>query len=110
MMVEIKKHGSESFGKGDNYDALWKYENALLLCRGYPSLKADVAAIHSDIAAVCIKLGDSENEELLDPKLFSQSVNSHSICSQVCWYAFTQQHASKALAGLDPESGIQRQV
>ena len=110
-MVEIKKHGSESLGKGNNYDALWKYENALLLCNSYPSLKADAAALHFDIAAICIKLGDSSNEELLDPKLFPPSVaNSHSICSQVCWYAFTQQHASKALAGLDPESEIQHQV
>ena len=103
--MEIKRRASGSFESGDNYDALWKYEHALLLCHSYPwSFKADMAALHSNIAAVCLKMGDFGNEELLDPKLLPPNARSRSVCSQVCWYVFTQQHTSKALLDLDPES------
>ena len=97
----MKACGNESFRRGDNFDALWKYEHALLLCHSYPSLKADTAALHSNIAAVCLKLGDVGSEDLLDPQQYPPS--------HVLWYAFTQQHASEAIT-LCPEAKILHKV
>ena len=97
----MKACGNESFRRGDNYDALWKYEHALLLCHSYPSLKADTAALHSNIAAVCLKLGDAGSEDLLDPQQYPPS--------HVLWYAFTQQHSSEAIT-LCPEAKILHKV
>lgn len=99
--AEMKTSGNESFRRGDNYDALWKYEHALLLCHSYPALKADTAALHSNIAAVCLKLGDAGSEDLLDPQQYPPS--------HVLWYAFTQQHASEAIT-LCPEAKILHKV
>ena len=101
MATEMKVRGNESFRRGDAFDALWKYEHALLLCHSYPSLKADTAALHSNIAAVCLKLGDAGSEDLLDPQQYPPS--------HVLWYAFTQQHASEAIV-LDPEAKILHKV
>ena len=97
----MKKRGNESFRRGDNYDALWKYEHGLLLCHSYPSLRPEKAALHSNIAAVCLKLGDSGDDALLDPQQFPPS--------PVLWYAFTQQHASEAIT-LKPEPKILHKV
>lgn len=101
VAAEMKRQGNESFRRGDNYDALWKYEHALLLCHSYPSLRADTAALHSNVAAVCLKLGDAGSEELLDPQQYPPS--------HVLWYAFTQQHASEAIT-LSPEAKILHKV
>lgn len=101
----MKRLGNEAFGKGDNYDALWKYEHALLLCHSYPSLKADTPTLHCDIAAVCLKLGDAESEDLLDPRRYSPQLP----CSYVIWYAYTQQHASEAIT-LCPNTSILHEV
>ena len=87
---KIRKCGNESFRNGNNYDALWKYEHALLICHGYSTLKMDTAALHSNIAAVCLKMADSQDEDLLDPHQFPRS--------HILWYAFTQQHASEAIS------------
>ena len=92
--AEIKARGNESFKKGDNYDALWKYQHACLLYNNYPSLKADTAVLHSNIAAACLKLGDAKREDLLDLKQYPPSC-CHPL--RVLWYAFTQHHASEAI-------------
>ena len=102
LVLTIKGFGNECFRRGENYDALWKYEHALLLCYTYPhQLSSEKAALHSNIAAVCLKMGDSRDESLLDPQQFPPS--------HVLWYAFTQQHSSEAIA-LAPEAKILHKV
>ena len=111
----MKELGNESLSKGDNFDALWKYEHALQVCNNHPSLKPTTAAIHSDIAAACINLGDlaTGREDLLDPKQYSQTITAGTvfITSQVRWYTFAQQHAFKAVSvSKEAKSKILHQV
>ena len=98
---KIRKCGNESFRNGDNYDALWKYEHALLICHGHSTLKMDIAALHSNIAAVCLKMADAQDHGLLDSGQFPRS--------HILWYAFTQQHASEAI-NLGPGSKVLHKV
>ena len=103
LAEEIKRHGKQSFGKDDRMDALWKYDHALLLYYSYPFLKSEAAAVHSDIAEVCLKVGDS-----LDA--VSQDLPNSSLCLQLTWYKFSLQHTCKAFSILDPRSEILHKV
>ena len=94
---EIRKKGNDLFKKEVYYDALWKYEHALLLCRPFRSLNDDVAALYSNIAAVCLKLGNGNRADLLDPSKFPPKA--------ILWYVFTQQHATAAIS-LNPSPSI----
>ena len=98
----MKKLGNESLRKGDDYDALWKYEHALQVYNSHPSLKPATAAVHLNIAAACINLGDcaSGSEGLMDPQQYSQTIvpDTLYISSQVRWYIFAQQHTFKAIS------------
>lgn len=83
-------------------DALWKYDHALLLYYSYPSLKGEAAAVHSDVAEVCLKMGDSlgaVSQDLLNSSL-----------TQLTWYKLSLQHTCKAFSILDPQSEILHEV
>lgn len=90
----MKDRGNKSFKNGDYYDALWKYQHACLLCCNYSSLKTDIAVLHSNIAAACLKLGDAKKRDLLDPLQYPTTC-CHPL--YVLWYAFTKHHASEAI-------------
>ena len=104
--TEMKDRDNESFRKEDYYDALWKYEHAHLLCSNYSSLRTDIAVIHSNVAAACLKLGDTERRDLLDPQQYSPSYFQP---IYVLWYAFANHHASKAIK-LGSEPKIKQKV
>lgn len=86
---QIRTKGNDYFKKGEYFEALWKYEHALFLCRSYPPLKDDAAALHSNIAAVCLKFGTARRVDLLNPSKFPPSI--------MLWFVYTQQHATEAI-------------
>ena len=55
-MDEIKEAGNESLRRGDNYDALWKYNHALVLCRNHNLPLPKVAVVSSNCSQACINL------------------------------------------------------
>lgn len=101
---EMKKRGNTSFGNGDYYDALWKYEHATILLQSFKFLNVDelIATIHCNTAASCLKLGDEQRTDLL------HSVEGFPI-HQIMWYGFGHQHAHTAIT-LDPSPKIAHKV
>ena len=97
---EMKKRGNQSFKDGDYYDSLWKYEHANTLLDSFECLKVneEVAVLHSNISASCMKLGDEGRLELL------HSVEGFPI-HQIMWYGFSHQHAQSAIV-LQPKPKI----
>lgn len=98
----MKKKGNESFKRGDYFDALWKYEHSLNLLRALPDVDKYMAAIHSNISAACLKLGDDRRSDLLVDDFFPYN-------HQIMWYGFSKQHAEKALT-LNPDPKIAHKV
>lgn len=56
LVDEIKVAGNNSLRHGDNYDAIWKYNHALVLCRDHHLPLPKVAIIHSNCAQACLNL------------------------------------------------------
>lgn len=101
---EIKKRGNTSFGNGDYYDALWKYEHATTLLQSFKFLNVDelMATLHCNTSASCLKLGDEQRIDLL------HSVEGFPI-HEIMWYGFGHQHAHAAIS-LDPSPRIAHKV
>lgn len=100
ILSRIKKHGNESLQKGESYEALWRYEHALLLCDRHSSLRFDAVALRCNIAKICLKMGDEGNEEFLE-QLDPSATYLADICShcQVRWYVFAYSNSCAAFSG-----------
>lgn len=108
---EIKRVGNESFGRGDYYDALWKYEHSLCILRSFPPLVHRTPALFSNISAVCLKLGDNKRTELLAPREEFRDMPWYSFGHhhQMTWYCIGHQYAHMACI-MDPDSSIAYKV
>lgn len=96
----MRKRGNDSFKNGDYYDALWKYEHANTLLDSFDLLTVDeeMAVLHANISASCMKLGDEGRIELL------HSMEGFPI-HQIMWYGYSHQHAHAAII-LKPDRRI----
>ncbi len=90
--MELKTLGNESFLKGDYYDALWKYEHSLLVLTEFRELDKVKPAVHCNIAASCLRLGDDDRVDLL-----FRNEEYPTVVHQIMWYGFSHQHAHEAL-------------
>ena len=89
LVEDIKAAGNESFKNEDFYDALWKYEHALQLCRVHSALEGEMATLHCNCSMACLKLGDAGSIDLLDADSIPQM--------ETMWYSFSQQHSCRCL-------------
>ena len=100
----MEERGKESFKRRDYFDALWKYQHSLnLLASPLVNCIITMAAVHSNISACCLKLGDDGRIDLL------RSVEGFPNHGQLMWYRFSHQHAQKALL-LDPPPKVASKV
>ena len=97
---EMKRRGNQSFKSGDYFDALWKYEHANALLDSFEFLKVEeeMAILHSNISASCMRLGDQDRVELLHSM---EGFPNH----QIMWYGYSHQHAHSAIS-LEPSIKI----
>ena len=95
----MKKKGTESFKSGDHFDALCKYTHSFTLLE-MARKEVDIckAALSSNIAACCLKLGDDDRIDLL------HSVDGLPV-HKTMWYWHAHQHAHLALT-LKPDPKI----
>lgn len=56
LVDEIREAGNNSLRRGNNYDAVWKYNHALVLCRDHHLPLPKVAIINSNCAQACLNL------------------------------------------------------
>lgn len=56
LVDEMREAGNRSMRQGDHYDALWKYNHAIILCREQEVSPPKTAIVNCNCAQACLKL------------------------------------------------------